>query len=166
MILFEAFLKRFWLLFFPGWTIFKPAEVMITWINWKADFWSHAFFNIATCQRAQGVPAHQSGQYTTKEISTQGFLHFMRWFRSDKIGLTILSTEENANSEETSWKVAWCTEHFSPWRLKCSENHATFHKAKPGQYVLLCNVLFSCFNSVRMQFSQRSFSQKNHLSRH
>ena len=27
------------------------------------------------------------------------------------------NTEENANSEDASWKVAWCTENFSLWRL-------------------------------------------------
>ena len=39
-------------------------------------------------------------------------------------------TAENANSEEASLKVAWYTEHFSLWLLKCSKTHATLHGAK------------------------------------
>ena len=48
-------------------------------------------------------------------------------------------TIENVNSEEASWKVAWCTEHFSLWWLKCSETHETSHdEANTGLYFLLC----------------------------
>ena len=44
---------------------------------------------------------------------------------------------ENVISEEASWKVAWWTEHFSLWLLKCSVHHATLQEVKPGQYFLL-----------------------------
>ena len=47
----------------------------------------------------------------------------------------------NANtedSEDASCKVAWLTEHFRLWQLKCSEKHVTLHKANPGPYNLVC----------------------------
>ena len=46
-------------------------------------------------------------------------------------------TEENANSEEASWKVAWWTEHFCLRPLKWSENYLSLNEADPGPYFLV-----------------------------
>ena len=42
-------------------------------------------------------------------------------------------TVEKADIEYVSWKVAWCTEHFSLLRLERSETN-------PGPYFLLCKL--------------------------
>ena len=52
---------------------------------------------------------------------------------------TFQGTVENSNGEEASWKVAWCTEHFSLWGLTSSKAHATLHEPNVGSYFLLCN---------------------------
>ena len=62
------------------------------------------------------------------------------------------STVEIANSEKASF--AWCTEHFSRWRLKCSENHATLQEANFGSYFLLCNLAIYTLN-VSLDFISR-----------
>ena len=42
---------------------------------------------------------------------------------------------ENAKSEEASWKVSWCQEHFM--MVEMFRNHPTLHKANTGPYFLL-----------------------------
>ena len=57
----------------------------------------------------------------------------MHIFEGDNIQLENSWSEctlENVYCEKASWKVAWCTEHFSLLQqLKCSENNATLKEA-------------------------------------
>ena len=53
-----------------------------------------------------------------------------------------------SSSEEASWKVAWCTERFCLWRLKCSGTHSTLHEANTGSCFLLWHVSFESTFSV------------------
>ena len=55
------------------------------------------------------------------------------------INIVVKCTVENANNEEALWKVAWYTENFSIWQLKCFVHRATLHEAKPGQYFSVWN---------------------------
>ena len=64
-----------------------------------------------------------------------------------------LNTVKNANSDEPSWKVAWCTEHFSTRRLRYSVHPASVHEGKSGQCFLLCSVLW--FYSIQKLFRYR-----------
>ena len=80
-----------------------------------------------------------------------------------RIGLSFLknswqSTVENCNSEEASWKVAWCIEHFSLWRLKCFEIHTALHDLhEPNTclYLLVCKIsIFSCTSQPNFSILQ------------
>ena len=39
--------------------------------------------------------------------------------------------------KEAYWKVAWCTDYYKLWQLKCSGTHATLHEAKTIPYFVL-----------------------------
>ena len=54
-------------------------------------------------------------------------------------------------------KIAKCPEYFSIWRLKCSENHATFHEANFGSCFLLCFAVTCSFMGLMMQRSNKWF---------
>ena len=87
-------------------------KVMIMWcpFNWNAR---DAFFDAATCQRAQGVSAHQSGQYFNRDLMSSGLGCVEHHTKQTATTVALVShSNGSARQRPSRWRTYVECKHF------------------------------------------------------